>query len=208
MAWHDIDWLQVQVREYETSINDLVREVYLAAYKALEKAFVARKAWHKAAITSAQDAAGADLAALELMYTENRWDEQRQALTTMALSLLASANKSFLDQIKALFNTKRPPNAGGYAGNGHLRKQIVEYKGRFNVDLEKIDGFKTVRETELARHCSVHNERQPTADYLQQTECRLIGQDGKINADPEILDKFFIELVTFARALYGHMKVV
>ena len=90
-----------------------------------------------------------------------------------------------------------------YTGiTGNFLVRVMQHKAG------EIEGFKTVRETELARHCSVHNERQPTADYLQQTECRLIGQDGKINAGPEILDKFFIELVTFARALYGHMKVV
>jgi len=208
VTWKNIDWLNVQLWEYDTTVNDRVREVYLAAHKTLEKAFCARKSRHDEAIAKAKDEADAETAIQELMYAESRWEEQKQALAAMALSLLASVDKSFLDQIKGMFDQKHPPDAAGYAGNGHLRRQIAEYKARFNVDLEKINGFETIREAELARHCCVHNGGVPSADYLQQTKARLIGQDDRINTTPEILDVFIVELANFARELCSQMKAL
>jgi hypothetical protein len=208
VSWHDLDWLDVQVWEYETALNDRVRESYLAAHSVLEKTFNARKVWYEETMAKATGEVDAETASQQLMYTEQRWHEQKQALAAMALSLLAGLNKSFLDQLKGLFGKTHPPEPKGYAGKSQIHRQIAEYKVRFNVDLEKIKTFGSLREVELARHCCLHNEGELTPDYRQQTKCRLVGQDGKINMTPDLLDLFILELATFSKEISGELKVL
>jgi hypothetical protein len=71
---------------------------------------------------------------------------------------------------------------------------------------ETIQGFATVRETELARHCCLHNDGTPTDDYLQHTECRLVKRE-KITIDLELLDQFIKELAGFGRDVTREMKL-
>jgi hypothetical protein len=140
------------------------------------------------------------------MYQEYRWDEQMQALAAMALSLLATSNKSFLDQLKGLFNIIRPPDKKGYRGKSQLQKQIAEYNGRFGVDLEKINGFETIREVGLARDCCLHNEGMLTEEYRQQTKQRLVDKYERISVNPKLLDTFLLEISQFSRELCAQMK--
>jgi hypothetical protein len=174
MSWQNVDWLDVQVWDYKTALNDPVRKAYLAAHSVLEEAFRTTKARYQAEMKNAKDEAELELMSQEIMYEEFRWAEQQQALAAMSLTLLASTNKSFLDEMKAMFKKTHPPDAQGYKGGSQLHKQISEYGGRFGVDLETVKGFETVREVELARHCCVHNDGLLTEDYRQKTNHRLV----------------------------------
>ena len=102
MSWRKLDWLDVERREYETALNDRVREAYLAAYSVLDRTFRARKEWYESEAADAKNEATREETGQQIMYVEFRWDEQTQALAAMALSLLATVNKSFLDQMSAL----------------------------------------------------------------------------------------------------------
>lgn len=139
---------------------------------------------------------------------EYRWGEQTQALAAMALTLTASANKSFLDQMKRLFSGTHPPDPKPYPGRSQLFKQISEYKARFGVELDKITAFETVREVELARNCCVHDEGRLSEDYSKQTRQRLVGTHGYIDITPDLLTTFLLEISEFARELSAQIKVV
>ena len=84
--------------------------------------------------------------------------EQTEALAAMALALLATLMKDFLKEQKRQMDKTHPPDAKGYPGKSELLRRVSEYKARFNIDLQKIEGFETVREVELARNCCLITE--------------------------------------------------
>lgn len=131
-----IDWIDVWLSDYDTALNDRVREAYLAAYAVLEKAHLTRRKTcegYVSEVTSEEEFADAHA---ELTYEDFRWNEQTQALATMALTMIASTNKSSIDQLKGLFDKSFPRDPKGYAGPSELHRRIAEYKLRFGVDLE------------------------------------------------------------------------
>lgn len=206
MSWQHLDWVDVEVWDYQTALNDLVREAYLAAHSGLEKTFAAREKWYTEEMAAAKDEADGEAAYQQLQYAEMRWHEQGRALAAMALALLASLNKSFLDGMKRLFDKTHARDGKGYGRGSQLERQAAEYRTRFDIDLERLGGFAGIREVELARNCCLHNEGQPTDDYSQQTKRRFIGEDGKINLTPKIVGELVLELAGFSKELSNAMK--
>ena len=129
-----IDWIDVAVSDNRFSLNERVLPAYLAAYDILQKVHLEHLGrCQKSIRNAANDEEYAD-ACCDLNDEEYRWQEQTQALATMALTLMASANKSFLDHLKRLFASTHPPKSP-YPGKSQLLKQITEYVARFGVDL-------------------------------------------------------------------------
>jgi hypothetical protein len=127
----------------------------------------------------------------------------------MALTLLASRTKSFLNEQKSRnLDKSHPRKQERYAGSSELQRRVTEYKERFGVDLEKIEYFAAVREVELARDSCVHREGVPENDYLNKTAKRLLDEHGNINITPKLLDTFIAELSGFADALSKVMKEI
>ena len=85
---------------------------------------------------------------------------------------------------------------------------MAEYYARFGIALEKVDGFDAVREVELARNCCLHRQGELNDDYRNQTHQRLVGNDGKINITPDLLDRLLLELAGFSRELSAQLKKV
>lgn len=111
---------------FEDSLNHRVREAYLAAYSVLEKAYGERQEeLYKELNTITEDPDGEyrALTTEVIGYEEIRWLEQREALAAMAIALLASLNKSFLDSQKRMLNKTRPANKT-YKDKKHLFRQI------------------------------------------------------------------------------------
>jgi hypothetical protein len=148
-----------------------------------------------------------DLTTQVIGYEEFRWIEQTEALAAMALTLLASQTKSFLDGQKYRFNKTHPPEPR-YEGKSELLRLVTEYRARFNIDLEKIDGFETAREVGLARNCCVHNGSIPDEDYKTQTKQRLLNDRGNVSLTPEQLDSIVGELSQFAKSLAGLLSKI
>lgn len=187
-----------------------VREAYRAAYSVLENAYRKGKEESEKDLKASTDDEDRELNSQIINYENDRWREQQEALSAMALALLASLTKLFLDEAKGgNLNKSHPRDAKGYGGKGQsqLAKQVIEYKSRFGVDLETLDGFETVREVELARHCCLHNEGVPTDDYLERTQKRLLNERGNISLNPELLDSFIHELSRFGDRLSAGMMV-
>jgi len=199
------DWIDVVVSDNHFSLNERVLPAYLAAYEVLHKTHLERVEECKQSIAKVASQEEYADARSELDDEEYRWQEQTQALAAMALSLTASANKSFLDQMKRLFASTHPADSQ-YFGKGQLLKQLTEYKGRFGLDLEKLRHFSTIREVELARHCCVHDDGRLSADYRAQTGQRLVGTHGYIDLTPEMLTSILSEIYEFAHALSVEMK--
>jgi len=203
-----IDWIDVAVSDNNFGLNERVRPAYLAAYSVLnqthlERTAICQQQLHEA--TSEEEHADARS---ELTDEDYRWAEQTQALATMALTLIASTNKSFLDQMKRLFIKTHPPEPKAYPGRSQLQKQISEYKARFRVDLEKITAFGTIREVELARNCCVHDEGRLNTDYCEQTQQRFVGTHGYIDMTPEMLTQLLAEIDQFSHGLSLEMKAL
>jgi hypothetical protein len=202
MTWLNFDLFKFEAQMFQESLNHRVREAYLAAYSVLEKAYCEkREELYKQLNSITEDVDGEQKALTTevIGYEETRWLEQRQALAAMAIALLASLNKSFLDSQKRMLNKTRPANKT-YKGK-HLFRQIKEYRDRFKIDLPMVEGFSTVREIELARHCCLHYEGVPTEDYKTQTARRLPDANGIINLAPDQLDLLIGELSQFGKSL-------
>jgi hypothetical protein len=208
MSWQNLDWIDVEVWEYDTVLNDLIREPYLAAYSVLAKTYQARKANYEEEVNNAGSGAEVEAANQQLMYSDYRWDEQTRALAAMTIGLLASQNKLFLEGVKRLFDKLYPRNTKGYPGKSNLHKEIAEYKSRFGVDLCKLERFETIREVGLARDCCLHNDGVPTKEYRAQTGQRLVGHDDRIALTPELLDVLILEISAFSRDLSSKLKAV
>src|SRR5271167_2546738 len=103
MTWLNFDPLQFEGHLFEDSLNHRVREAYFAAYSVLEKAYgVRQEELYKQLSSITEDEEGEQQAMTEevIGYEEIRWTEQREALAAMALALLATQTKSFLDDQK------------------------------------------------------------------------------------------------------------
>jgi hypothetical protein len=201
-------WLDFELHRYQDSLHHRVREAYGAAYDVLESAYRKQKEESENDLKASTDEEDRELDARIINYEKERWGEQQEALAAMALALLASLTKLFLDEAKGeSLNKSHPREAKGYGGKGQsqLAKQVIEYKSRFGVDLEALKDFKTVREVELARHCCLHNEGMPTDDYLQHTKKRPLNERGNISLTPELLDSLINELSSFGDGLSAGM---
>jgi Phage integrase family len=144
-----------------------------------------------------------------LNYEDDRWREQTEALAAMALALLASLTKVFLDEQKGgSLNKTHPPHRKAYEGKSELMRRVTEYKARFGVDLEALDYFETVREIELARNCALHNEGFFSEHYCKLTKMRLSIDSERINLSPEQLDCFIKEFSSFGDSLGKALKEV
>jgi hypothetical protein len=209
MVWLDFDLFKFEGQMFQESLNHRVRAAYLAAYSILEKAYGERQEeLYKQLSSITEDMDGEERALTEevIGFEEIRWLEQREALAAMAIALLASLNKSFLDAQKRMLNKTRPANKT-YKGE-HLFRQIEEYSDRFKIDLTTVEGFSTVREIELARHCCLHKEGFPTKDYETQTARRLPDANGIINLTPDQLDLLIGELSQFGKSLTALLSEV
>ena len=206
MSWY-LDWLDFELNDYQDSLRHRVQEAYNAAFRVLEEAYQRASKKLEEDLKKSKDEEDLTLNSQIIDYEDNRWIEQQEAMATMALTLLASLTKSFLNEQKGRNLDKvHPSKQDGYAGSSELQKRITEYKERFGVDLENVECFETVREVELARNCCVHNEGVPKDDYLKKTRKRLLNEREKISITPKQLDSVIEELSRFGEALNKVMK--
>lgn len=208
MSWQDFDWLDFEIGEYKESLHHRVGEAYMAAYSVLEKAYRQGKEKLEQEQKKATNEEDFSLTTQIIDHEDFRWMEQTEALAGMALALLASLVKGFLDEQKRRTDKTHPVDAKGYKGKSELLRQVAEYKARFNVSLETIEGFEAVREVDLARNCCLHNGGAPTDDYMALTRQRLLDERGNINLLPEQLDSFIKELGQFIDSVSKQMSDV
>jgi len=210
MTWLNFDLFQFEGQMFQDSLNHRVREAYLAAYLVLEKAYGQRQEELYKQLNSITEDVDGEQRALTtegIGYEETRWLEQRQALAAMAIALLASLNKSFLDTQKRMLNKTHPADPKKYQGKG-IKKQVAEYSARFNIDLITIDGFDTVQEVVLARNCCLHEGGSPDENYKTHTAQRerLLDANGIINLTPGQLDLLIGKLSQFGKSLTALMS--
>jgi hypothetical protein len=204
MSWLEFNLFKFEGHLFGDSLDHRVRQAYCAAYCVLEKAYAESKdGLYKDLSSITEDPEGEQkaLAIQVIDYEESRWMEQRKALAAMAIALLASQMKSFLDEQKFRWHKAHPADPKGYAGKSELLKQCTEYRTRFNIDLEKIGGFDTVREIALARNCCLHKGGLPDEDYNTKTKRRLLDDNGEISLTPEQLGTIIGELSQFGKSL-------
>jgi hypothetical protein len=211
MTWLNFDLFRFEWQMFEDSLNHRVREAYLAAYSVLEKAYGERQEeLYKELNTITEDPDGEyrALTTQVINYEKSRWMEQRKALAAMAIALLASQTKTFLDEQKIRWHKTHPADPKGYAGKSELLKLVTEYRARFDIDLEKIGGFDTVLEVALARNCCLHKGGLPDEDYTTKTKQRFLDDNGEISLKLEQLDSIIGELSQFGKSLNALMSDV
>jgi hypothetical protein len=103
------DWLDLELGQYLDSLDRRVREAYRAAYSVLEREHRKGQEERQHDLGTATDEEDITLNREILSYEEGRWADQTEALAAMALALLASLNKSFLDEQKNRMNKMHPP---------------------------------------------------------------------------------------------------
>jgi len=112
MSW-DSDWLDFEVGLYQESLRRRVRAAYHAAHKVLEDEYRRGKEKLEQDLKQQRDEEDDPNWGFQILaYEDERWLEQREALAAMALTLLASLTKSFLDEQKGRnLNKTHPPDA-------------------------------------------------------------------------------------------------
>jgi hypothetical protein len=203
-----LDLIDLMMTDYHSALNDRVREAYLAAYTVLERTHLARKGICEDYVEETENDEEFADANCDLSFENDRWSDQNEALAAMALTMIASLNKSFLDGIKRLFENSCPSDPKGCQAPSQLERRIVEYRSRFGIDLQTIPSLDTIREIELARNCCVHEGGKLTNDYVKQTRKRMAGENGYISMTQALLDQLLLEIADFSRTLCKQMKLI
>src|SRR5579863_2183852 len=131
MSWENIDLLDFELGDYQDSLHHRVHQAYNAAYRVLEEAYQKAKKKLDEDLEASKDEEELSLNSQILDYEEYRWLDQQEALAAMALTLLASLTKSFLDEQKGRnLNKTHPPDKKGYGGGSELQRRVTEYNTR------------------------------------------------------------------------------
>ncbi|PSH02746.1 MAG: hypothetical protein CXZ00_15875 [Acidobacteria bacterium] len=194
MVQINFNWFRWFAEQEAKKLDTTIKPIFHSAYKQLSDANViaARDAREAAELAEPDRSKYLDWLAEE-------WREQRGALAAMTFALLWRAVKAHLKSIVNCLGCRFPlqsPLTGS-----ELDKLVAEYRSRFGVRLEELPHFATVREIVLARNSSLHNEGQPSADYINQTEHRCLDEVGHLNLTPELLEGLVEELKQFTAAL-------
>jgi hypothetical protein len=195
MVWLNFDWFKYSAQQQCKSLDEIVKPIYTAAYAQFEQAY-AEDMKRAGALDEVEEV---DRGSYENSLREE-FREQRAALATMALSLLAKSVTNHLRQTTRWLDKRFPPKSE-VTGKSELDRLVSEYRSRFTIDLEKLTRFRTVREVVLARNSILHNDGQPTKDYLEQTEVRFLDEAKEINLTSETLGIAIYELKEFVSAL-------
>jgi hypothetical protein len=213
-----IDWFFEHEAEYfATRLQKLVLELHEFAGERLDGVY--SKEIEEAERDEALDA---DNCADYQRYLRREQIEQQRALSTMALTMLASLIESFLDEARTRLDQNAFPSAKTYRGKSKLLRRITEYEERFRIDLTSLPGFDALREVVLARNSCVHENGHPSADYLAQTQHRFLeevgvfqsldrnfkDEDRFIRCNVEILRGVAAEVSEFAMALHTALNAV
>lgn len=165
-----IDWFfEHESEHFVGRLDRLVLEIHRLATEQLRAVYTAESEG------AAKDLGEDDLPSYE-NFLEREHRDQRRALSTMALTMLASLLESFLDEARTRLDPAVFPAAKKYPGDGVLLKRVSEFKARFLIDLTTLPGFDVVQEVVLARNSCVHEEGHPSEDYLSQTQHRFLEE--------------------------------
>ena len=195
MVWLNFDWFNYNAQQQCKSLDEIVKPIYDGAYAQFERAYV-EDPKGASALDEVEDA---DRDSYEDFLREE-FREQRAALATMTFSLLAKSVTLHLKQMTKWLD-RRFPQQSEAAGKSELDRLVSEYRSRFGIDIEKLPRFATVREVVLARNSILHNDGQPTTDYLEQTEARFLDEVRQVNLTTELLGMAISELREFLTAL-------
>jgi len=219
-AMGTIDWFFEHEAEYfATRLRKLVLEIHRLASEQLEQLY------NKEVEEAERDEVLNEVDRADYQrYLGGEQESQQRALSTMALTMLASLIESFLSEARSRFDANAFPSANTYAGKSVLLRRITEYRERFEIDLTSLPGFDAVREVVLARNSCVHDDGHPSLDYLAQTQrrflkgvevSRLFGWISKrkdevdlICCDVETLTEVVAEVSEFAMTLHAEMNAV
>lgn len=195
MVWLNFDWFNYNAQQQCKSLDEIVKPIYDGAYGQFERA-LSEDLKGADALDEVEDA---DRGSYEDFLREE-FREQRAALATMTFSLLAKSVTLHLKEMTRWLD-KRFPRQSEVGGKSELDRLASEYRSRFEIDIEMLPHFSTLREVVLARNSILHNEGQPTNDYLEQTEARFLDEAHEINLTPELLGTAISELKEFLAAL-------
>jgi hypothetical protein len=213
-----IDWFFEHEAEYfGARLQRLVLEIHRLATTQLEVVY-------KAELESAERDGSLkedELASLE-NYLKGEQDSQQGALSTMALTMLASLIEGFFDEARTRLDVGRFPAQKTYSGDGILLKRVSEFRQRFGINLTSLRCFDSVREVVLARNSCVHKGGHPSADYLEQTSHRFLeeiggfqllhrrfrDEDRLIRCSVETLREVVAEVSQFATGLHAALNEI
>jgi hypothetical protein len=214
------DWFfEHEAKFFETRLHRLVVEIYQLAKEQLDRVYEKELDDAKRDPNLAEDP---DAQYGYENYLKGERLSQERALATMALAMLGPLVESFLDEARLRLDKQSFPAEKEYPGKSTLLKRVSEYKARFGIDLPSLAGFEAVREVVLARNSCIHNGGHPSADYLEQTKCRLLeefdaatrifhpelkDEDRVIGFDLQILEEVVNYISVFAHLLHKSLNM-
>jgi hypothetical protein len=189
MGWKDFDWLEAEKDIFASEVREVVLPLYQAATERISQWRRHNEAQYRAAIAEAKDDWAVTDAHGQAAWRETRYDEQEQAVGSLALHHLCTALKLALTDATRFFKQSHPRSAGAYSGEHWLARLKNEYVCRFGVDFDKAPvPIERIEELALARNAGLHWEGDALREYEEKVSEPRFLESGIVKVSPQQLD--------------------
>jgi len=171
MGWEHFNPNLLEVFDFGLTAQYLVLRVFDSASEALDEGWNNYVKRFNARMPNPMDESQAAFAFTERNWEERSHRQRMQSVGTLALDWLMCSFQGALHNAKKYLDAIYPPNAGGYKGDGWLKKVTTEYQQRFGIDFKKGPiSFDRIEELVLARNAGIHRDEGILDTYLAKVE--------------------------------------
>ena len=199
MGWQNFDFLEAEKAMFSAEIREVILPLHEAGLaKILELKKQTQVRFGKAAAEAKNEAEHTD-AIGQAAYEDTRYDEQNQAIGSLALHHLCIALKVALSDATRFFTKSHPRLAARYQGKNWFARLQDEYEARFGIDFEKVPTLiANIEELTLARNAGLHWDGDAVKEYAQRVpKPRFLDFGCIVRVRPENFAKAVAEAETF-----------
>jgi hypothetical protein len=169
MGWQKFDFLEAEKAMFAAEIREVILPLYEAGVaKILELKKQTHMRFEKATMEAKSEAEQTD-ALGQAAYEDTRYDEQNQAIGSLALHHLCIALRVALADATRFFKKSHPRLVTRYPGKNWFARLQDEYKARFGIDFEKAPTpIAKIEELALARNAGLHWDGDAVKEYKQR----------------------------------------
>jgi len=169
MAWKNFDWLEAEKNIFASEVEEVILPLYRGAMERIAEWKKHSQAEYEAAVGQAKDDWALIDAQGNAAWQDTRYDEQEQAIGSLALHHLCTALKVALTDATRFFRQSHPRAAQGYSGKHWLARLRNEYRERFGIDFERAPvPIERIEELALARNAGLHWESDALREYEEK----------------------------------------
>ncbi len=207
MGWRDIDFLEVEKIIFSSEVEEVILPLYNASIEKLSAWRRQTEERFKNAISEAKTEDDETNARGQAVYEESRYDEQNQAIGSLALHHLCTALKVALTDATRFFKTTHPRSARAYSEKNWLARMQNEYGERFGIDFEKCAvPFANIEELVLARNAGLHWDAEATEEYAKKVSKPRFLDGGMVQVQPDQLRRGVDDAKQFVNWVIDQLK--